>query len=65
MTKDQQEAIREEREKTLAAIHKLTTTNKEQSNIISQLKIDLNSAQNKVRDLAEQLKVTHNINKNF
>ena len=37
----------------------VNTANKEQSNIISQLKIDLNNAQNRVKELAEQLNMIY------
>jgi uncharacterized phage infection (PIP) family protein YhgE len=56
MTKQE---LEQEKEQMLAAINRLNTANKEQSNIISQLKIDLNDAQNKVRELAEQLNMVH------
>ena len=59
MTKEQQEAIQEEKEKMLEVINRLNTANKEQTNIIAQLKIDLNDAQNRVRDLAEQLNTAY------
>ena len=52
MTKQELET---EKEQMLAAINRLNTANKEQSTIISQLRIDLNDAINRVRDLAEQL----------
>ena len=52
MTKQELET---EKEQMLAAINRLNTANKEQSTIIAQLKIDLNDAINRVRDLAEQL----------
>jgi len=52
MTKEQ---LEQEKEQMLAAINRLNTANKEQTSIIAQLKIDLNDAINKVRDLAEQL----------
>ena len=52
MTKQE---LEQEREQMLAAINRLNTANKEQSNTIAQLKIDLNDAINRVRDLAEQL----------
>ena len=56
MTKEQ---LEQEKEQMLAAINRLNTANKEQTSIISQLKIDLNDAQNKVRELAEQLNMMH------
>jgi hypothetical protein len=49
-------ALKEERNQMLEVINKLNTANKEQTNTIAQLKIDLNDAQNRVRDLAKQLK---------
>ena len=52
MTKQE---LEQEKEQMLEVINKLNTANKEQSNIIAQLKIDLNDAINRVRDLAEQL----------
>ena len=52
MTKQELET---EKEQMLAAINRLNTANKEQSTIISQLRIDLNDAIVRVRDLAEQL----------
>jgi len=52
MTKQE---LEQEREQMLEAINRLNTANKEQTSIIAQLKIDLNDAQNRVRDLAEQL----------
>jgi septal ring factor EnvC (AmiA/AmiB activator) len=54
MTKQE---LEQEREKMLEAINRLNTANKEQSNIISQLKIDLNDAIKRVRELAEQLNI--------
>ena len=55
MNEQELAAVQEERGKMYDAISRLTAANKEQSNIIAQLKIDLNDAQNKVRDLADQL----------
>ena len=52
MTKQE---LEQEKEQMLEVINRLNTANKEQSSIIAQLKIDLNDAQNRVRDLAEQL----------
>ena len=52
MTKQE---LEQEREQMLAAINRLNTANKEQSSTISQLRIDLNDAISRVRDLAEQL----------
>jgi septal ring factor EnvC (AmiA/AmiB activator) len=54
MTKQE---LEQEREQMLAAINRLNTANKEQSNTIAQLRIDLNDAINRVRDLAEQLNI--------
>lgn len=56
MTKQE---LEQEKEQMLAAINRLNTANKEQSNIIAQLRIDLNDAMNKVRDLAEQLNIMY------
>ena len=56
MTKQEElTALKEERNQMLEVINRLNTANKEQTNTIAQLKIDLNDAQNRVRDLAEQL----------
>ena len=55
MTKQELAAVKEEREKMLEAINRLNTANKEQISTIAQLKIDLNDAQNKVKELATQL----------
>jgi hypothetical protein len=57
MTKQELET---EREEMLMVINRLNAANKEQSNIIAQLKIDLNDAQNRVRDLAQQLNEVYN-----
>jgi septal ring factor EnvC (AmiA/AmiB activator) len=54
MTKQE---LEQEKEQMLAAINRLNTANKEQSSTISQLRIDLNDAINRVRDLAEQLNI--------
>ena len=62
MTKQELET---EREEMLTVINRLNAANKEQSNIIAQLKIDLNDAQNRVRDLAEQLNRIHNTDKKY
>ena len=56
MTKQE---LEQEREQMLDVINRLNTANKEQTSIIAQLKIDLNDAQNRVRDLAEQLNKTY------
>jgi hypothetical protein len=60
MTKQELET---EREEMLTVINRLNAANKEQSSIIAQLKIDLNDAQNRVRDLAQQLNEVYNSNK--
>jgi len=52
MTKQE---LEQEREQMLEAINRLNTANKEQTSTIAQLKIDLNDAINRVKDLAEQL----------
>ena len=52
MTKQE---LEQEKEQMIAAINRLNTANKVQTSTIAQLKIDLNDAQNRVRDLAEQL----------
>jgi uncharacterized phage infection (PIP) family protein YhgE len=54
MTKQE---LEQEREQMLEVINRLNVANKEQTNTIAQLKIDLNDAQNRVRDLAEQLNI--------
>ena len=59
MTKQELAAVQEEKEKMLEVINRLNTANKEQSNTISQLRIDLNEAINKVKDLAEQLNMVY------
>jgi hypothetical protein len=57
MTKQEElTALKEERNQMLEVINRLNTANKEQTNTIAQLKIDLNDAQNRVRDLAKQIK---------
>jgi diphthamide synthase (EF-2-diphthine--ammonia ligase) len=56
MTKQE---LEQEREQMLEAINRLNTANKEQTSTIAQLKIDLNDAQNRVRDLAEQLNAVY------
>ena len=65
MNEQELAAVQEEREKMYNAANKLNAANKEQSNIIAQLKIDLNDAQNRVRDLAEQLNRIHNTDKKY
>jgi septal ring factor EnvC (AmiA/AmiB activator) len=59
MNEQELAAVQEERGKMYDAINRLNTANKEQTSIIAQLKIDLNDAQNKVRELAEQLNMMH------
>jgi len=59
MNEQELAAVQEEREKMLEAINRLNTANKEQTSTIAQLKIDLNDAQNRVRDLAEQLNMVY------
>ena len=56
MTKQE---LEQEKEQMLEVINRLNIANKEQSSIIAQLKIDLNDAQNRVRDLAEQLNTVY------
>ena len=56
MTKQE---LEQEREQMLEVINRLNVANKEQTNTIAQLKIDLNDAQNRVRDLAEQLNMVY------
>ena len=56
MTKQE---LEQEREQMLAAINRLNAANKEQSNTIAQLRIDLNDAINRVRDLSEQLNMIY------
>jgi hypothetical protein len=51
------EELEQEREQMLAAINRLNIANKEQSSTISQLRIDLNDAIKRVKDLAEQLSI--------
>jgi len=52
MTKQE---LEQERGQMLDALNRLNLANKEQSATIAQLRIDLNEAMNKVRDLAEQI----------
>jgi len=56
MTKQE---LEQEKEQMLQVINSLNTANKEQTSTIAQLKIDLNDAQNRVRDLAEQLNMVY------
>jgi gas vesicle protein len=65
MNEQELAAVQEERGKLYDAVSKFKAANKEQSNIIAQLKIDLNDAQNRVRDLAEQLNRIHNTDKKY
>jgi hypothetical protein len=53
------EELEQEREQMLEVINRLNIANKEQSSTIAQLRIDLNDAINKVRDLAEQLNMVN------
>ena len=53
----EKEQLEQEREQMLAVINKLNIANKEQSTLISDLRIELNDAILKVRELAEQLKM--------
>jgi hypothetical protein len=53
----EKEQLEQEREQMLAVINRLNIANKEQSNLISELKIELNEAISKVRELAEQLRM--------
>ena len=55
MNEQELAAVKEEREKMLEAINRLNSANKEQTSTIAQLKIDLNDAVNKVKELATQL----------
>jgi predicted nucleic acid-binding Zn-ribbon protein len=55
MNEQELTAVKEEKEQMLTVINRLNIANKEQANIIAQLKIDLNDAQNRVKDLADQL----------
>lgn len=59
MNEQELAAVKEEREKMLDVINKLNTANKEQTSTIAQLKIDLNNAQNRVRELSEQLNMIY------
>ena len=60
MNEQELSAVKQEKEKMLEAIQRLSTANKEQTNIIAQLKIDINDAQNRVRDISEQLNMIYN-----
>jgi uncharacterized coiled-coil protein SlyX len=55
--KMKKEELELEQSKMVEAINRLNAANKEQSNIISQLRTELNGATNRVKDLAEQLKM--------
>ena len=56
MTKQE---LEQEREQMLTVINRLNVANKEQSELISGMKVELNSAQNKVRELSEQLNMVY------
>ena len=60
MNEQELSAVKQEKEKMLEAIQRLSTANKEQTNILAQLKIDINDAQNRVRDISEQLNMIYN-----
>ena len=60
MNEQELSTVKQEKEKMLEAIQRLSTANKEQTNIIAQLKIDINDAQNRVRDISEQLNMIYN-----
>ena len=53
--KMKKEELELEREKMLEVINRLNIANKEQTNLIGQLRTELNDAINRVRKLAEQL----------
>jgi hypothetical protein len=53
--KMKKEELELEREKMLEVINRLNIANKEQTNLIGQLRTELNDAINRVRELAEQL----------
>ena len=54
MTKQELEI---ENGKMTEAINRLNNANKEQSELISSMKVELNNAMNKVRELSEQLRM--------
>ena len=60
MEKQELAALQKENEEMRVVINRLNAANKEQSSIIAQLKIDLNDAQNRVRDLAKQFDMMNN-----
>jgi hypothetical protein len=53
--KMKKEELELEQSKMVEAINRLNAANKEQSNIISQLRTELNGATNRVKELAVQL----------
>jgi hypothetical protein len=53
--KMKKEELELEKEKMLEVINRLNIANKEQTNLIGQLRTELNDAINRVRELAEQL----------
>jgi hypothetical protein len=53
--KMKKEELELEREKMLEVINRLNIANKEQTNLIVQLRTELNDAINRVRELAEQI----------
>jgi hypothetical protein len=55
--KMKKEELELEKEKMLEVINRLNIANKEQTNLIGQLRTELNDAINRVRELAEQLKM--------
>ena len=55
--KMKKEELELEQEKMLEVINRLNIANKEQTNLIGQLRTELNDAINRVRELAEQLKM--------
>jgi hypothetical protein len=55
--KMKKEELEQEKEKMLEVINRLNIANKEQTNLIVQLRTELNDAINRVRELAEQLKM--------
>ena len=55
--KMKKEELEQEQEKMLEVINRLNIANKEQTNLIGQLRSELNDAINRVKELAEQLKM--------
>ena len=55
--KMKKEELELEQEKMLEVINRLNIANKEQTNLIGQLRSELNDAINRVKELAEQLKM--------